>query len=428
MNYQESIDFLKSRTKFGINMGLSRIEELLRRLGNPHKKLQYIHVTGTNGKGSTCAMIASVCKEAGYRTGFFSSPHLHSYIERFRINGTEISEKRLAEILTQIAPHLTAMHSEGWEDPTEFEISTAVALLYFAEEQVDMAVMEVGMGGSIDSTNVIDAKIAVITSVAMDHMSYLGNTIDEIAAVKAGIIKKGSAVFTACQNTPLAVIRSAAQNNQAQVFSSPEDFSFQLQSNTVDGQIFDFHGEGKSYYGIKLSLLGRHQLSNAALAISVCIYLGVEEAVIKKGIERAVWPARLEIISSNPLILLDGAHNTEAFTALTAALREYWSQKRIVAVLGMLDDKNRQEALSSILPCLAQAVITHPLSERASDWQYLATICEEAGVPSVREENINKACEIAVSMVKETDLLLVCGSFFLVAAAREYFFARDNKC
>ncbi|MCL0068120.1 Mur ligase family protein, partial [Peptococcaceae bacterium] len=196
MNYGEAIKYLKNLTKFGINLGLDRITELLRRVGNPHLKLKVIHIGGTNGKGSVANMVASVLQAAGYKTGIFTSPHLHKYTERYRINGEQISEARVAEILTMLKPHLDDMVLEGFECPTEFEVSTAIAFCYFYEEDVDLVVLEVGMGGAIDSTNVVHPLVSVITNVDMDHVEYLGNTICEIARTKAGIIKRGVPVVT----------------------------------------------------------------------------------------------------------------------------------------------------------------------------------------------------------------------------------------
>jgi len=421
MDYRQSIEFLKERTKFGINMGLVRIEELLRRLDNPHRQgIRFVHVAGTNGKGSTAAMIASVCAAGGRETGFFSSPHLTSYCERFRINGREIKKEQLAELLTGIKPHLDAMADEGWEPPTEFEISTAMALLWFAAEGMDIAVMEVGLGGAIDSTNVIDAEIAVITSIAKDHMAYLGDTIPEIASVKAGIIKNGATVFTACHGEALRVIESTAKEKNAALYVLPDDFQTTFFENSDNGQGFVYCGFGRSYNDLILPLFGRHQISNAALAISVACKLGLAEEAIRQGLQSVKWAARLEILSREPLIVVDGAHNVEGMESLAAAVGDYWSDRSVTAILGMLADKERAEGLSKILPVIDFAVISRPDSDRAGDWQLLYDICREHGVPAIMEEDIKRACDVGLEKLKDNGMLLVSGSLYLVARAREY--------
>ncbi|RYD01780.1 hypothetical protein N752_28400 [Desulforamulus aquiferis] len=199
MIYEQSIDYLKGLTKFGINLGLGRIEELLRRLGNPHRRLKIVHIGGTNGKGSTTAMVASILGAAGYKVGRFTSPHLHSYTERFVINGVAIPEIKLVELISYIKPFLEEMVSDGYEHPTEFEVSTALALVYFEREATDYVVLEVGMGGAIDSTNIVTPLVSVITNVSLDHVDYLGGTVEEIARVKAGIIKQNTPVITAAR-------------------------------------------------------------------------------------------------------------------------------------------------------------------------------------------------------------------------------------
>ena len=428
MDYSQSIGFLKQRTKFGINMGLGRIEELLKRLGNPHRQgIKFVHVAGTNGKGSTAAMIASVCAAGGKRTGFFSSPHLTSYCERFRINGQEIKEEQLADLVTVIKPHLDAMAAEGWEPPTEFETSTAMALLWFAKEGVDIAVMEVGLGGSIDSTNVIDAEIAVITSVARDHMVYLGETIPEIASVKAGIIKSGATVFTACCGEALRVVESTAKDKGAVLHVFSDDFQTTLSENSECGQVFNFRGFGQAYNDLMLPLLGRHQLANAALAVAVACKLGMGEAATRRGLQAVKWAARLETLSKEPLVVIDGAHNVEGMESLAAAVRDYWSDRSIVAVLGMLADKERAEGLAKILPVIDSAVISRPDNDRAGDWQMLYDICQKHGVSAVMEEDIEKACVLGLEKLKDNGMLLVSGSLYLVARAREYLLSVSGR-
>ena len=421
MNYEEAIAFLKARTKFGINLGLARITELLRRMGNPHLQgIKFVHVTGTNGKGSTSAMLSAILTEAGYKTGFFSSPHLHTYRERFRVNGEMISEEELANILTQIAPHLTQMAEEGFEPPTEFEVSTAIALCWFYQQGVDMAVMEVGMGGLIDSTNVVPAKTAIITSVAMDHMEYLGHTVEEIAAVKAGIIKKDAHVYTPCTGSVLTVIENKVKEENASLFTLGNDFSIDLVAHDTNGQYFDYKDKNFALKNIYLPLLGAHQPRNAALAIAASLDLGIAEKAIREGIKKVNWKGRLELISKDPAILLDGAHNAEGMQALAIALEDYFPNKKIIAVLGMLADKEREQAMRILLPKISYAIISRPQNDRARDWQTLADIAKNYGVEAECIENISEAVAKGMQLQHDYDLLLISGSLYLIADARAY--------
>lgn len=237
MDYRESLEFLKHLTKFGFNMGLERIEELTRRCGLPQERLRFFHIGGTNGKGSVAAMVTAILEEAGYRVGLFTSPHLHSYTERMRINGRSIPEERLAKLLTWFRPLLEEMVAAGCEHPTEFEVLTAAALKYFADEGVELVVLEVGLGGAIDSTNVIPASlVSCITNVGMDHMEYLGNSIEAIARVKAGIIKKGGTVVTAARRPEaLAVIEDVCREKGATLYVVGRDVTWQEKGVSLSG-------------------------------------------------------------------------------------------------------------------------------------------------------------------------------------------------
>jgi dihydrofolate synthase/folylpolyglutamate synthase len=417
MQYTEAIKKLQEMSKFGVNLGLERIRELLRRMGNPEKDLRVIHVGGTNGKGWVSAMIAAILTAAGQKTGFFSSPHLDSYTERFRINGQEITESELAALLSEILPHIEAMIAEGFEPPTEFEVSTALAISYFAQSKVDWAVLEVGMGGAIDSTNVADGEIAVITNVALDHMEYLGDTITEIAAVKAGIIKPHAAVFTAADGEALAIIKNKAQEVNAHLIEISGTSCREIGAD-VSGTKCDIAVAGRVLKNVFIPLLGEHQMKNAALAVAAAIHAGADDDTVYQGLSQVKWPARLEIIGENPLVVIDGAHNVHGMKALAAALTKYWPHKKIIAVLGMLADKEREKALTIILPHIAEAIIARPDSDRAGDWQILADLCAKHGVPARLFENIGGACVFAKSLAEPEDMILVTGSLYLVAEAR----------
>ena len=442
--YAKALHFLAERTKFGINLGLQRIEKLLALLGNPHRQgaPKYIHVGGTNGKGSVSIMLAEILQACGYKTGLFTSPHLHSYRERFRLNGQPLSKAELVHQLAIIQPLLNQMAAAGEEAPTEFEISTALALHYFTEQQADWAVIEVGMGGEIDSTNVIQPELAVITNVAMDHMAYLGETVAEIAAVKAGIIKPGVPTLTAAQNqAALAVLQKRAAVKDTSLEQLGRDFAYLPRKVAESGQIFDWQKLAVNnsdennlvYADLSIQLLGEHQLANASLAVAAAAKLDLPEAAVRQGLAAARWPGRLEIVNRQPLTVLDGAHNVAGMQALSAALQQYWPGRPIVAVLGMLADKERAEALRLLLPLVSRAVITKVPSPRAGDWQALAEICQEFAVPCQLVESVPQAVAAGRQILQsdelngEEPLFLVTGSLYMVAEARAYLLGIEQE-
>lgn len=442
--YAKALHFLAERTKFGINLGLQRIEKLLALLGNPHRQgaPKYIHVGGTNGKGSVSIMLAEILQACGYKTGLFTSPHLHSYRERFRLNGQPLSKAELVHQLAIIQPFLDQMAAAGEEAPTEFEISTALALHYFTEQQADWAVIEVGMGGEIDSTNVIQPELAVITNVAMDHMAYLGETVAEIAAVKAGIIKPGVPTLTAAQNqAALAVLQKRAAVKDTSLEQLGRDFAYLPRKVAESGQIFDWQKLAVNnsdennlvYADLSIQLLGEHQLANASLAVAAAAKLDLPEAAVRQGLAAARWPGRLEIVNPQPLTVLDGAHNVAGMQALSAALQQYWPGRPIVAVLGMLADKERAEALRLLLPLVSRAVITKVPSPRAGDWQALAEICQEFAVPCQLVESVPQAVAAGRQILQsdelngEEPLFLVTGSLYMLAEARAYLLGIEQE-
>ena len=431
LSFNEAMTFLENRTRFGINLGLARIEKLLAVLGNPHKKnVKYIHIGGTNGKGSTTAFLAAILQAAGYKVGSFTSPHLHSYCERMLINGEQISEHDAAALINQIIPILDKIEAEGTEPPTEFEVNTAMALEYFTKKQVDYAIMEVGMGGSIDSTNVITPELSIITNVAMDHMAYLGNTVEEIAQVKAGIIKPNKPIITgAKKQAALSVIKSVAKEQKALLWCLGKEVNW-FNRRLINGkQIFDAKINGKAHTDLAINLLGEHQLDNAVLAVSAAQMLGISKEAIKQGLDNTTWPGRLEVISTEPLVVLDGAHNEDGMMALANALKEYWPEKKKIAVLGMLADKEREKAMALLLPLLDYVVVTKVPNSRAGDWQRIADICRSYGLACEEEESVNLACEKAVARLKQNkeDMILTTGSLYMLAEARAWWLDFKNS-
>lgn len=430
LTFEEAMDFLHDRTRFGCNLGLQRIERLLEKLNNPHRKqVKYIHIGGTNGKGSTLAYLSEILQYGGYKVGTFISPHLHSYTERMCINGKNIPENKVAELITVIKPLLEEMEAEGSEPPTEFEVNTAMALLYFTNENVDYAIIEVGLGGAIDSTNVINPELSVITNVTMDHMDYLGNTVAEIATVKSGIIKKNKPVITGSRDeTVLRIIQNKANENESQVFQIDKDFAWF--KRTVSGYVQNAkYRFNNTVFDFSTKMLGKHQLDNIALAITAAKLLGLENnELISRAVYDTVWHGRLEILQDNPLVVIDGAHNTDGMLSLADSINEYWKNYRITAVLGMLADKEREKALAEILPYINNAVITKVPNMRAGNWESLAEICRKHNVPVTLCEFVDDACEEGIKELNNLKLpnkmLLVTGSLYMIADARAYLVNR----
>ena len=426
LSFEEAMDFLRDRTRFGCNLGLQRIEGLLKKLDNPHQKhIKYIHIGGTNGKGSTLAYLSKILQYNGYKVGTFISPHLHSYNERMCINGQNIPEEKVAELITVIKPLLEEMEAEGSEPPTEFEVNTAMALLYFTNENVDYAIMEVGLGGSIDSTNVINPELSIITNVTMDHMDYLGETITEIATVKAGIIKDNRPVITGSRdNEVLEVIRNCAEKTNSEVIAIDTDFSWS--ERKVTGYMQEAQlAFNNSSLKFSTKMLGKHQLDNAAMAIVASKLLGVyNDELTVRAVYDTVWQGRLEIMQNIPLVVIDGAHNVDGMKALADAVKEYWQDNEIIAVLGMLADKEREKALAKILPYISKAIITRVPNMRAGNWEVLAEICRDHNVTVELCEFVDDACEKGLNDLNELNnpnkMLLVTGSLYMIADARAY--------
>lgn len=423
--YQGSLQYLTTLTTFGINFGLGRIKELLKRMGNPESALRVVHIGGTNGKGSTTVMIARILREAGYQVGVFTSPHMHDYRERMVINGLMISKEDVIHMISRVRPHLEDMVSEGFEHPTEFEVSTALALLYFAEKNVDYALIEVGLGGAIDSTNVVNPLISVITNVSMDHMDYLGSDVVSIAKVKAGIIKPNSVVVTASQDPEvIKVLRDQAKAMEVPLWLVGEDVRWESKWSGELEQEFDLVGLHANYSKLRLRLMGLHQLSNAATAVTVCEVLqsdygvNIPREAIYAGLREVEWIGRLELLSLKPKILLDGAHNLDGAQALAQAIPLY-TRDRLVLCLGMLADKEREKVVKMLVPLADEIIVTRPNSPRAGDWKALGSLAEQFGRPVTCIEDPKEAVIFALTCLGENDMLCVTGSIYMLADARQ---------
>ncbi|MBE6084104.1 MAG: bifunctional folylpolyglutamate synthase/dihydrofolate synthase [Selenomonas ruminantium] len=427
MNYQESLAYLESLNIFGIKLGLERIQKLLARLELPQERYRTIHVTGTNGKGSVSAMLAGILRHSGIHTGFYSSPHLVSYTERIRVDGQPISEQEFADCLSSIKVYIDKMIADGEECPTQFEVLTALAFFYFAIKHVEYAVIEVGLGGLLDSTNVIVPEVSIITNVTLEHADRCGGTLEGVAHHKAGIIKDDVPVVTAAQGVALDIIRQQAEEKNADIFVAGEDFSADFISYEGNFQRLEFSsgllGAVKEPY--TLHLLGKHQIENAAVAVMAAkLISNLDSRITNKTIDDALtlvsWPARFEQADYNgQKIIIDGAHNPAGMTALRESLDLYFPAPERVLLLGILKDKDIDTMLDILLRPNDTVVVTVPHSDRASDPQILAgkVAAHVQHVEAIADnsEAMNRALELA----NGEKLLIMAGSLYLVGGLRK---------
>ncbi len=424
MTYQEALDYLATLGKFGINLGLARIEKLLDLMGRPERRFKTVHVTGTNGKGSTTAMLAAVLGAAGIRAGMYTSPHLADYTERFVVAGEPISREALAAAIAHTRGFVEAMVAEGWEHPTEFELLTAAAFHHFAVAGVEYAVIEVGLGGLLDSTNVIIPEVSVITNVTLEHTDRCGGTVAEIAAHKAGIIKPGVPAVTAAGGEALAVIERAAAAKGARLAVLGRDFSAAFAG--LDGwrQRVAFasarHGDLGTF---AVGLLGRHQAENAAAAIMAALVLAdadgrVTLAAIRDGLAAVRWPGRFEVVAGRPAVVIDGAHNPAGAAVLRATLDEVFPGRAVAFVLGILADKDIAGITAALVRPADGVVAVKPLSERAAE--PAAVLAGVAAGRTAAAGAVAEAVDLARSMAGPDGVVCVAGSLYLVGPAREY--------
>ncbi len=412
MTYSESITFLYGLQRHGIRLGLDPVREVLSALGHPETRYPSLHIGGTNGKGSTAAMAAAVLQAAGHRVGLYTSPHLIDFRERIRINGVPIAEAAVSA-LTDRLRRATAADTTL----TFFEFTTAMAFAHFADCAVDVAVVEVGMGGRFDATNVVTPLASAITNVALDHQEFLGDTVEAIAFEKAGIIKPGIPVVAGRLAPEAArVIETAARGWSAPLSRLGGEFRTQ-----GDPQAFEFQGTHGSYRGLVCGLAGRHQLENAACALAL-LELGraqvpYSDAAVRTGLRDVQWPGRLEIVEQDPLIVLDGAHNPAAAEVVAAYLHEFRQahpSARVVLAVGMLRDKDRRSVLRTLLPLADEVVLTQAQHPRAATVQELRAALPAAG-PCVHDTSTGaEALTVARRLAAPGDLICATGSLMLV--------------
>lgn len=415
MTYSEALDYIHSVVWLGSRPGLERISELCRLMGDPQNKLKFIHIAGTNGKGSTTAMLSSILKEAGYKVGTFTSPYVFRFNERMAVNGEPIADNDLADIIEYIKPYADGMK----DSPTEFELITAVGFEYFLRQNCDVVILEAGLGGRLDSTNVIPSSLlSVICGIALDHTEILGDTTEKIAAEKAGIIKKGSPVLIGrCDDSARKVIKDKAIEVGCNAFDVDYTRISELEMG-LDMSRFSFRGYDEP---ISIKLIGAYQPSNAAVAISAAEILGIDKNHIVSGIKAAMWPARFEVLCNEPIVIFDGSHNPEGISATVDTVKKLFDGK-VNVLTGVMADKNFTVMAEGISEICDKVFCTKPSNPRALDSEKYAECCRKHGCEAYSYPSVEEAVRNAYNDSAERNIpLIVMGSLYLYSEFREVF-------
>ncbi len=425
--YQQSLDYLYSLEKFGMIFGLKQVERILKALGDPHREVQAIHIGGTNGKGSTAAMIASILQKEGYRVGLYTSPHLIQFTERIKVNGTEIGKEEVAALAEWMRERI---EEAGITPPfTFFDFTTAMALYYFSKKRVDLAILEVGLGGRLDSTNVVDPLLSIITNISKDHEAYLGKSILKIAREKAGIIKRARPLISAAtQPHVLRLFSKICQEKGSPFFRVGKEFRY---IPTENGE-FHYEGLHRKLWGLHLNLKGFHQVINATTALGATEVLDdlgypVSADAMVEGLKEADWPGRLEIVASSPKVVLDGAHNPAGALVLRDSLKNTFQYQHLILLIGVLKDKDFESILHLLTPLADHIILTKPNNDRAASPFLLKKVLGKNGKRAEIVEDLKEAVERGLSITGQEDLLCITGSLYTVGEARAYFHPRGGS-
>ena len=403
--------------RFGIKLGLATISRLMRGLGNPQDRFSSIHIAGTNGKGSIAAFLSSVLAHGGYRVGLYTSPHLVRFNERIQINGQPISDSDVA----RVAEAVRRIYTQG-EPPTFFECATAMAFYHFALEKVDWAVLETGMGGRYDATNVVHPEVSIISNVSMEHQEYLGNNLAKIAREKAGIIKTGAGIVTGTrQKSALRVIEQVATEKEVPLYRLGKEIRIRKDK----GGAFTYLGIDRRWPRVKIGLIGDHQVTNAALALGALELLlerglHLTDEAIYAGLAKTRWPGRLEVLSRKPFILLDGAHNPSAVRTLKKFLKNSNAFRRLTMVVGILEDKAWKPMLRDLAGVADRMILTRPQYERAADPHKLASFVRALKQDVVVIPHLPDAVSLALEQISAADAVCITGSLYTVGDSRAY--------
>ena len=411
MTYDEALNYIHSVSNFFCKPGLERISELCHRIGDPQKKLKFIHVTGTNGKGSVCSMLASILMAEGYKVGLYTSPYVREFNERMRINGRNIPNEYLAMLTEEVRQSADKM----MDSPTEFELITAIAFEYFSREKCDIVVLEVGMGGRLDATNIIESPLlSIITGISVDHIAFLGDTIEQIAGEKAGIIKQNCPVLFGGESKVAEEIIAKEANKKQSILYKTDYSSLSVEDMTLEGTTFNYKGKRD----IKLSLLGEYQPRNASVVLDAVDILRqggikINEEAVKVGLANAKWPARFEIIKNEPTVIFDGAHNLQGIEAAVKSIKQYFPDKRVIVISGVLKDKDYQKISDSISEIASRVYTITPSNPRALSAMEYANIFESKGIKAICCGSVNEAIDLAIKEATATNSAICClGSLY----------------
>ncbi len=423
MDYGSALEWLYALQRFGMKLGLENVQELLRRVGDPHKAFRSVHVAGSNGKGSVCSYVASVLRRAGYTAGLYTSPHLVRFNERIEVDGIPIPDDDLVRLAALVRPHVEAMANEELgRRPTFFEVTTAIAFLYFAERGVEIAVVEVGMGGRLDATNVVRPLVTVITRLTLEHTEYLGPTIEAIAFEKSGIVKEGVPCVTLVQ-PGLAEVRRRCRELHAPLTLVPRDVSFRRLSASEAGQRVEVRGRRR--YTLDLPLLGVYQPQNAALAVAALEVLRessfrIPVVAVRAGVAATRWPVRFELVWNHPRVVLDCTHTTQGAALLKLSLRQHLRYRRLILVVGILKDKDLKGMAPHLASLASRALVVMPKTERALDPEVLAGELQRHGLEAEVVGDVRQGVVEAMADAGPGDLVLVTGSLYTAGEAKEY--------
>ena len=436
MDFKAAVDYILSFADYermprsAVVFDLRRMEQLLARMGNPQDAAKSVHITGTKGKGSTAAMIASILLHSGYTTGLYTSPHLLSIRERIQVDGQQIAEGEFARLTGIMKPEVAAVNAQAdFGRLTTFEILTALAFAHFRNKKVAYQVVEVGLGGRLDATNVVRPDVCVITSISYDHMDVLGETLAKIAGEKGGIIKPGSTVITAPQSAEaMRVLAKVCRQRNVKMVRVGRDVTWQRQSFRPEGQSFQLKGL-RGEYSLTLPLLGEHQLENAATAVAAAELLAergakITAGTITSGIASVSWPGRLQILQQKPWVVVDGAHNSDSMRKLVAALRQYFTFKKGFVIFGASSDKNIAGMVAELASFPAQMILTSSHHPRAVAVERLQAEFARQGMAFELSVDVESAMERARSIAGPDDLICATGSLFLVAEVMAYMLKR----
>ena len=415
MRYEEALEYIHSVNWTFCKPGLERIGELCERLGNPQKNLRFVHVAGTNGKGSFCAMLDSVLRRAGYRVGLYTSPYIRFFNERMCVDGQSITNEELAEITAFVRPIADSMTDK----PTEFELITAIAFEYFKRQNCDVVVLEAGMGGRLDSTNLIrDPLLSVITGIALDHTAYLGDTVEKIAAEKAGIIKDGAPILYGGEDKIAgAVIEGVAKEKKSPFILVNYTALNNVRSN-LDGTTFDF----EDHSNMRIGLLGLYQPKNASVVIKATELLRqrglqIDDTALREGLANAKWQGRFEILTREPLMIFDGAHNPQGIAAAVSSIRHYFANRKVYVLTGVLRDKDYRVIARDIATVASRAFVMTPDNPRALDAEEYAEVLRDAGVQAEAFDSLGSAVRAAREAAKRDSVPILClGSLYVYSS------------